>query len=393
MKVIAFYLPQFHTIPENDEWWGKDFTEWVNVRKAEPLFEGHQQPRVPKGENYYNLLNPQVQAWQAQLAREAGVYGFCYYHYWFNGKLLLEKPMENMLADPSIDIPFCISWANEAWTKAWVNENQVLIPQHYGQKKEWKEHFDYLLPFFQDPRYIKNDNRPLLIIYRPEVIGCLNEMLDYWQELAREAGFDGLYLGHQYAGLDLIDGADDSRFQFDIEFQPIYGRFPKVAPGIKSKLFNAAAQVKRKTFAAYEKATGVDLDRKIGNRAERSTGPEQYSYDEVWERILTSDPVSPKSVPGGFVAWDNTPRKGRNGTVSVGACPERFREYMARQIERAKDVYHSDYIFLTAWNEWAEGSYLEPDETFGDGYLRALESALEETGEMPQGYGRKEEQA
>ena len=192
MKIITFYLPQFHEIPENNEWWGKGFTEWVNVKKAQPLYEGHEQPRVPLNENYYNLLDPNVQVWQAKIAKEYGVYGFCYYHYWFNGKLLLEKPMENMLKNRDIDIPFCVCWANEPWTRAWVGETKVLIPQLYGEKREWKEHFDYLLPFFKDSRYICDDGKPLVVIYRPEVIECLNEMLDYWNELAIQEGFEGV---------------------------------------------------------------------------------------------------------------------------------------------------------------------------------------------------------
>lgn len=224
MKIITFYLPQFHEIPENNEWWGKGFTEWVNVKKAQPLYEGHEQPRVPLNENYYNLLDPNVQVWQAKIAKEYGVYGFCYYHYWFNGKLLLEKPMENMLKNRDIDIPFCVCWANEPWTRAWVGETKVLIPQLYGEKREWKEHFDYLLPFFKDSRYICDDGKPLVVIYRPEVIECLNEMLDYWNELAIQEGFEGLTYAYQNIDFDLKADKDDSRFKYNIEFQPLYAR-------------------------------------------------------------------------------------------------------------------------------------------------------------------------
>ena len=160
MKIIAFYLPQFHNIPENDEWWGDGFTEWTNVKKAKPLYEGHMQPRVPLGGNYYNLLDDNVKIWQADLAKKYGVYGFCYYHYWFNGKMLLEKPMEQMLANKEVDIPFCICWANEPWTKAWVgDERKLLIAQEYGQEEEWKQHFMYLLPFFKDERYITKNGK------------------------------------------------------------------------------------------------------------------------------------------------------------------------------------------------------------------------------------------
>ena len=224
MKIIAFYLPQFHNIPENDEWWGDGFTEWVNVKKAKPIFDGHNQPRVPLNHNYYNLLDDDVKIWQADLAKKYGVYGFCYYHYWFDGKLLLEKPMEQMLENKKVDIPFCICWANEPWTRAWVGETKTLIPQKYGSKKEWKEHFDYLLPFFKDPRYILDEGKPLVVIYRPEIIDVLNDMLDYWNELAKNAGFEGLKFAYQSAGMDELpkNKRNDSRFDYDIEFQPAY---------------------------------------------------------------------------------------------------------------------------------------------------------------------------
>ena len=170
MKIIPFYLPQFHNIPENDEWWGNGFTEWTNIKSAKPLFEGHKQPKVPINGNYYDLLNDDVKIWQAELAKKYGIYGFCYYHYWFNGKMLLEKPMEQMLTNHNIDIPFCICWANAAWTKAWVGEEKkVLIPQTYGGRNEWEEHFFYFLPFFKDRRYIRENNKPVIIIYRPQI--------------------------------------------------------------------------------------------------------------------------------------------------------------------------------------------------------------------------------
>ena len=186
MRIIAFYLPQFHNIPENDEWWGDGFTEWVNVKKAEPIYEGHEQPRVPLDGNYYNLLDDDVKIWQAELAKKYGIYGFCYYHYWFNGKLLLEKPMEQMLENKKVDLPFCVCWANEPWTRAWVGEKKVLIGQEYGTEKEWKEHFDYMLPFFRDDRYIKEDNRPLYVIYRPEIIPCLQEKKALEEQIAKD---------------------------------------------------------------------------------------------------------------------------------------------------------------------------------------------------------------
>ena len=168
MKIIAFYLPQFHRVPENDKWWGEGFTEWTNTSRAKPLFVGHRQPRIPQNENYYDLLNPEVQEWQANLARKFGIFGFCYYHYWFNGKRLLEKPLETVLSTGKPDFPFCLSWANEPWTKTWEgNDKEVLMAQTYGDEADWLEHINYLLKCFKDDRYIKVDGCPQFLIYRP----------------------------------------------------------------------------------------------------------------------------------------------------------------------------------------------------------------------------------
>ncbi len=375
MKIIAFYLPQFHEIPENSEWWGEGFTEWVNVKKAKPLFEGHDQPRIPLNNNYYNLLNSDTQIWQAKLAKKYGVYGFCYYHYWFGGKLLLEKPMENMLANDKIDLPFCICWANEPWTKAWVGEKKVLIPQVYGKREDWEAHFYYLLPFFKDKRYIYEKGNPLLIIYRPEVIECLNEMLDCWTQLAKENGLTGLTYAYQNIDFDLQKDKDDSKFTYNIEFQPLYARYDM----FKNK-FRYLKTLRRKVASIVEKRFGIDLLR-YGARAFNSI---QIDYDKAWNKILERIPESEKNVPGAFVGWDNSPRKGKKGEVYVHDTPEKFRMYLSKQIERAKKVYKKDLLFMYAWNEWAEGGYLEPDMRTGYGSLEAIYNALKDNNELPE---------
>ena len=183
-KIIAFYLPQYHAIPENDQWWGKGFTEWTNVKKAKPLFEGHDQPRIPLNHNYYNLLDDNTKIWQANLAKKYGVYGFCYYHYWFKGgKKLLEKPAEQMLSNKSIDLPFCFCWANENWTRNWDGGNrEIMVEQDYGNKDDWECHFQYLLQFFKDKRYITVDGKPLFIIYKPDLIIDIYEMVKYFRQ-------------------------------------------------------------------------------------------------------------------------------------------------------------------------------------------------------------------
>lgn len=401
MKTIAFYLPQFHAIKENNEWWGEGFTEWVNVKKAEPLFEDHYQPRVPLNQNYYNLLDDEVMQWQVELAKKYGIYGFCFYHYWFDGHMLLEKPVEQFLAHTELNLPFCICWANEHWTKAWVNsEQKILIAQRYGGPKEWEEHFNYLLPFFRDSRYICNNGKPLVVIYRAEIIECLNEMLDYWQELAKKNGFPGLEFAYQHIAFDLQKDRDDSRFTYDIEYQPAYALNDmdnsgyKVLRDLKSKIVSKMDAIGLNLTKKHPDSTRLRMFQKIWD-AVRNIHPQgliKQSYDDVWQAALAHIPESEKCLPGAFVGWDNTPRHKERGRVFVDATPEKFQKYMTQQIKRAKDIYHKDMLFLFAWNEWAEGGYMEPDEKFGYGYLEALRNALEANGEMPDGYaGKKDE--
>ena len=374
MKIIAFYLPQYHEIPENNKWWGKGFTEWVNVKKAHPLFEGHYQPRVPLNKNYYNLLDEEVQKWQVSLAKKYGIYGFCFYHYWFDGHLLLEKPVEQWLKNRDLDLPFCICWANENWTQAWVSkESTVLIAQKYGDKEMWRRHFEYLLPYFKDTRYIKENGRPLMVIYRPEIIPCKNEMIDYWNELAIQNGLPGLIFAYQHVGLDRESNKDDSRFKYNIEYQPQYATYD-----LTKNRWKGIKKIRRTILKVLENYFCIDL------RGVRPGGLIKGKYEDVWNAILTHRPENQKCIPGAFVDWDNTPRKGEKGSVWHGAAPEKFHKYLSIQIKRARDIYQKDMMFMFAWNEWGESGYLEPDEKFKYGYLEALKAALEENGEFPE---------
>lgn len=371
MKIIAFYLPQFHEIPENNEWWGKGFTEWVNVKKAQPLFEGHIQPRKPLNDNYYNLLDKDTIKWQSEIAKKHGIYGFCFYHYWFDGHMLLEKPVEMFLDSKDISQKFCICWANEHWTNAWVSgKNKVLIEQRYGGKKEWKEHFDYLLPYFKDNRYIKEDGMPLFVLYRPEIVDCLNEMLDYWNELAKEAGFLGIKFAYQHVDFDLQADRDDSRFTYDIEYQPTYAQAL-----IRQQKHTTLRKIKRKIALIAEKYFKIDI------RYLHAESLIKFDYDQIWKYIVNMQPVSSKSIPGAYVNWDNTPRRGNKGIVHTGVSPEKFEKYLSMQIRHAKEIYHSDKIFMFAWNEWAEGGFLEPDQEWEYQMLEAVKNALEKNNE------------
>jgi len=379
MKIIAFYLPQFHSIPENDRWWGKGFTEWTNMKAAKPLFKGHRQPRVPLNNKYYNLLDNDTLKWQIELAKKNGIFGFCFYHYWFDGHMLLQKPMENMLHDPSINFPYCICWANEGWTNAWKSDGntKVLIAQRYGDKKEWEEHFKYLLSFFSDPNYITIDGKPLLVIYRPEICSCLNDMLDYWDELAIRNGFKGMCFAYQQVSYYLKENRDESRFTYRIEYQPGYARFD--SQNVKGGM--SSIWIKMKSKVRY--VAGI-IDYNIGTNIQAKltkTGLSFENYDALCEAIINRHGEDEKSIAGMFVDWDNTPRRGKNGRVCLGSTPEKFKYYLKKQIKNIKTTYSSDYLFIFAWNEWAEGGYLEPDEDNKYSYLHAVKEALEECGE------------
>ena len=389
MKIIAFYLPQFHNIPENDEWWGNGFTEWTNVKKAKPLYEGHMQPRVPLGGNYYNLLDDNVKIWQADLAKKYGVYGFCYYHYWFNGKMLLEKPMEQMLANKEVDIPFCICWANEPWTKAWVgDEKKLLIAQEYGQEEEWKQHFMYLLPFFKDERYITKDGKPLFVFYRPDIVPCMKEMIETWDKLAKENGLSGITFAFQSGDYDWNNSKEANLFDYDIEFQPPYASHWLYSNDGK---FVSALKKCRRLLAGWAgKKFGIDLYRYGTAQYKKMTGQTVANYDSMWQKIIEAKPMRSNSIPGAFVKWDNTPRHGERGQINVGT-PEKFEYYLSKQIKHAREDYHEDMIFMYAWNEWAEGGYLEPDEDDKYGYLEAIKRALEENNEFPEFQNKKNE--
>lgn len=378
MKVIAFYLPQFHEIPENNEWWGQGFTEWVNVKKAVPLVEGQNQPRIPLNNNYYDLSNIEVMKWQAELAKKYGVYGFCFYHYWFSGHKLLEKPAENLLKNKDIDIPFCFCWANDNWTNQWVSgtSQKILMEQKYGDEKEWKEHFDYLLPFFRDERYIKEKGKPLLVIFKPEIIPCLDPMLEKWNLWAKEYGLEGICYAYQMAEESIFGfkNGKDKLFDYQIEYQPTYCRMKQ-----DSGLWNYLRKTKRKVWNKLskllhtQKLTTMTYTKRLEIR----------NYDKDWSYIVQHVPVSPKCIPGAFVDWDNTPRKQIRGSFYVGATPEKFAFYFDRLVKHTKNVYKKDMIFIFAWNEWAEGGYLEPDEKNKYGYLEAIYRALNENGELP----------
>lgn len=367
MKIIPFYLPQYHTIPENDEWWGAGFTEWTNVKNAKPLFEGHEQPKVPLNKNYYCLLDDEVKKWQIKMAKENGIYGFCFYHYWFNGRKLLEKPIEQYLWNKELDFPFCLCWANPDWTKIWAGKgSEVLISQDYTDKNDWEKHIQYLVPFFKDDRYIKEDGEPLFVIYSPEEIPHIEELVSFIRKRVKEEGFPGIKLMYQYYVSESRELEIRKLFDYRIKFQPVHALHDLEDSSKKGMLIKAMHVAND----VLKHVTGI-------NASDHLLNVRKTSYDSVWNKILETEPQDTKEVAGAFVNWDNTPRRGNSGRVMVGATPEKFREYMKRLICKVKNEYSSDYIFVTAWNEWSEGSYLEPDSVNKYAYLEAIKDALE----------------
>lgn len=368
MKAIAFYLPQYHTIPENDAAWGRGFTEWTNVKKSIPVIKSQVQPKVPLNNNYYCLLDDDVKIWQVEMAKRSGIYGFCYYHYWFNGKLLLEKPAEQMLKNRSIEMPFCFSWANEPWSKRWKGEaKNVIMEQRYGDEEDWKRHFEYLLPFFRDDRYIKHNDMPMMIVYKPDIIPNCNEMLKYWADLAKKNGFKGIYIGCQFPS-SFRYPENEKLFDFAIEFEPLYTRTEELY------FLNLSTNIGIISLLKSDPVLFIKiLHQKIRTKLNR---PTIFDYEKTCKQIITRKPKFKNAAPGFFTAWDKTPRNGAKATVYIGSTPEKYESYLRQRIVSAQQRYKSDYIFITAWNEWGEGAYLEPDVEFCYGYIDATARAL-----------------
>lgn len=378
IKYIAFYLPQFHIFPENEEWWGKGFTEWTNVKKAKQYFKWQYQPRKPLENNYYDLdkdFNKTIH-WQISLAKKYGVYGFCFYHYWFkNGKKLMEKPLERYLNDDSCDLPFCISWANEPWTRAWDgSNNQVIMPQEYGDEKEWTEHFYYLLKFFKDKRYIYKDNKPVIVIYRPEIIERLDDMLILWKRLAQNEGFNGLCIMSQssvYA--TTIESQRSDYIDYRILYEPgvTQAQFSISRGNLIKKFYKNPTIFMIVQLQKIKKIIGgiIPVDIPYLNTT-------IWDYDLFWKIILNRK-YDDDMIPGAFMDWDNTPRRGAiNGRVFKGGNPDKFSKYLKKLVLKVNKESKHDMIFVDAWNEWCEGTYLEPDEKNGYGYLEGVKKSL-----------------
>lgn len=355
MKLIAYYLPQFHTIPENDEWWGKGFTEWSNVKKAKPLYEGHLQPRVPLNDNYYDLSEIETIEWQTRLLDEYNVYGLCYYHYWFGGKRLLEKPAEMLLANKQINQRFCFCWANADWRKTWIKENTILQKQEYGDEDEWEAHLNYLLPFFLDDRYIKIDGKPVFVILNMLTIPNAEKRFKYYDDFCKTHGFNGI---------ELIQSINTRKQRPLCFVKSVTYREPSITHySINSKLKTAINIFrKNKKYNIFKKPVFYKWQ-KIAN--------ESLKY-------LSEVKPSIKTYAGVFKEWDSTSRHGNHGFVISKPSVNEFESYLQRLKEAIEsDSNYSEFVFFTAWNEWCECCYLEPDNENEYGFLRAVKKVCE----------------
>ena len=376
-RVIALYLPQFHPIPENDEWWGPGFTEWTNVVKAKPLFKGHYQPRIPADLGFYDLRLPETREQQARLAREAGIEGFCYYHYWFgNGKQLLERPFNEVLQSGKPDFPFCLCWANHDWTnKTWkkgssFRRDSMIMKMHYDFD-DHIAHFNALLPAFKDPRYIKVDGKPLFGIWAPRTFPELERFMELWRKLARENGLEGIhFVGYTENVRKTIRNEKGKQTYWDVNeagsvYREILGMgFDAV---ISSGMYRAQTLCKgrlRTIISVIANNTFIPITFKTDYA---KTMRNYYVKEDAWENVY------PTLMP----QWDRTPRAGIKTNPLVNSTPEKFQTTVeqALQLVQGKEAEHQ-ILFLKAWNEWGECNYVEPDQRFGHGYLNAIRDAL-----------------
>lgn len=366
-RLIAFYLPQFHPIPENDAWWGKGFTEWTNTAKAKPLFPGHYQPHLPADLGFYDLRLPQARAAQADLAREYGIEAFCYYHYWFAGRRVIEQPFEDMVRLGEPDFPFCVCWANESWTGVWHGlGDKMLLEQTYPGIDDHRAHFQALLPAFNDRRYLRVHGKPLFMVYKPMQMPGVREFTELWREMACAAGLKGLHL----VGVETDNEPNwpPQRHGFDAS----------ISPGLRFKRDRAGWERPRKKVA---QAVGQALLRGAGIATGYSFAPTAYDYGAIAVKLLKQRAAPIRNYPVLIPNWDNTPRSGRRGLVFHNSAPELFRLQARRAAEIAHGVDREEnLIFIKSWNEWAEGNHLEPDLRFGHGYLRVLRDVFGATG-------------
>ncbi|MCX6279658.1 MAG: glycoside hydrolase family 99-like domain-containing protein [Bacteroidetes bacterium] len=355
IRPIAIYLPQYHTIPENDQWWGKGFTEWHNVKRAKPQVINHYQPHIPVDNIYYNLRDPDVRQLQATIAKQHGIYGFCYYHYWFNGKRLLNFPIDEQLRTHRPAFPFCLAWANEDWTRAWDGASgEILINQTYNHSDDL-DHIRFLCTVFQDPEYIRVDGKPVFIIYKPVFFPDIQKTLEIWREEAIRLGIGDLYLCYFENEIQKVD-PQTLGFDAAIEFQPNWWNLPPLMSGEQVEI----------------------LIKDAGEANNWNCKHKFFNYSELAElNILSGRQISFKRYRCVVPMWDNTARRMTDATIFLNATPENY----AFWLQTVLHDFHpfstqENFVFINAWNEWGEGNHLEPCKKWGYSYLEATKKAL-----------------
>ena len=369
VRAIAFHLPQFHPIPENDEWWGKGFTEWTNVVQARPLFPGHYQPHLPADLGFYDLRLPEARAAQAGLAASYGIYGFCYYHYWFHGRQLLERPVNEILQSGEPDFPFCLCWSNEPWSRRWDgSEKHVLMEQRYSPADDLA-HIRALIPFFRDPRYIRVRDRPFFAVYRTTLLPDPQRTAELWRREAESAGLKGLFLARVES---LNESGDPRKIGFDcsVEFPP-HGEYTRIFP---RKGWNIA---------------------RLGARLLGVRENKVFDYDELRRNSLARGTPGYPWIPCVCPGWDNSPRRKSGATIFFGSTPQLYESWLLETVARQSSRLQSNQephvvvaglqtgsftedslVFINAWNELAEGNHVEPCQKWGRKYLEATRRAL-----------------
>lgn len=350
LRALAVILPQFHPIPENDKWWGKGFTEWTNVVKTKPRFKGHNQPQLPADTGFYDLRLPESRILQAELAKQHDIFGFCIYHYWFNGKQLLEKPVESMLSTGKPDFPFMLCWANENWSRMWDGlDKEVLIEQHYNAE-DHRNHAKYLCEnVFNNKNYIKVKGKPFFLFYNSDIIPNLKETIEIWRDEVKKHGFEDIYLGGVKTAETKIPDAMELGFDVTIEWQPDWANL-NIVPTLWNRIKNKLG---------------------FGNSYRK------VKYADVVDRMKSKTPPTHKNYQCIMPDWDNSARRKQNALVIDGSTPELYKNWLTHICENAQTYSEEEnFMFINAWNEWAEGNHLEPDQKWGKQYLEKTKEVL-----------------
>lgn len=358
-RLIAFYLPQFYPTPYNDKWWGKGFTEWTNVVQGRPHFEGHYQPHLPADLGFYDLRLAETREAQADLARQYGIHGFCYYHYWFNGTRILERPLDEVLASGKPDLPFCICWANENWSRTWKGQkNKLLMEQHYSREDDMA-HIRHLLPTLSDERYIKVDGKPLVLIYRTELLPDPRATAEIWRSEAEKMGLRGLYLVSIESNyVAEVTSPSAAGFDASIRFQPNFVAFVESSSFRKS----IGKTIREKFPKLYHAIKDV----------ESSKEDNLYGYEDIYQAWKNSPPRQERHFECVTPMWDNSARRYRGASIVTGSTPKLYEQWLREAVKRSTpDSNNHKTVFINAWNEWAEGCHLEPCQKWEHQYLEA----------------------